>query len=72
VPKVEVGLEQLAKALQELSPGDLETLEIMLDPGLAAELKSRREEAQREFREGRSLCREDLLDDERPVSSRRP
>jgi len=41
VPKVEVNLDQLANALEELSPGELETLEIRFNPELRAELKDR-------------------------------
>jgi len=32
MPKVEVELEQLAQALRTLSPGELETLELLLNP----------------------------------------
>ena len=55
MPKVEVNLDQLAKALEELSPGELETLEILLNPELRAELKDRWAKAKREFEEGKTL-----------------
>ncbi len=63
MPKVEVGLEQLAKALEELSPRDLETLEIMLSPELRSALKDRWTEAKRELRQGKTLSEGDLLDE---------
>lgn len=57
MPKVEIGLEQLAKALDELSPGDLETLEIMLSPELRSALTDRWAEAKSELRQGKTLNR---------------
>ncbi len=63
MPKVEIGLEQLAKALEELSPGDLETLEIMLSPNLRSALRDRWAEAKSELREGKTLSKGDLLDE---------
>jgi len=61
VPKVEVNLDQLAKALEELSPGELETLEILLNPELWAELKDRWAKAKRELKEGRTLSKGELV-----------
>lgn len=63
MPKVEIGLEQLAKALEELSPGDLETLEIMLSPNLRSALRDRWAEAKSERREGKTLSKGDLFDE---------
>ena len=47
MPKVELelGIEQIAKILKELSPGKLETLEILLNSDLMDKLKKRCEEA---------------------------
>jgi len=61
VPKVEVNLDQLAKALEELSPGELETLEIRFNPELRAELKDRWAKAKEELAKGRTLSKRDLL-----------
>ena len=61
MPKVEVNLDQLAKALEELSPGELETLEILLNPELWAELKDRWAKAKRELKEGRTLSKGELV-----------
>jgi len=63
MPKVEleVGIEQIAKILEGLSPGELETLEILLNPELRDELKRRRQEAEIEFKQGRTLSKEELF-----------
>ncbi len=61
MPKVELRLDQLAKALQELSPGELETLEILFNPALQAELTERWTKAKQEFQAGETLSREELL-----------
>ena len=63
MPKVELelGIEQIAKNLEELSPGELETLEILLNPDLMDELKKRREEARIEFEQGKALSKDDLF-----------
>jgi hypothetical protein len=61
VPKVEVNLNKLAKALEELSPGELETLEILFNPELKAELKDRWAKAKRELEEGRTLSKGELV-----------
>ena len=63
MPKVELelGIEQIAKNLEELSPGELETLEILLNLDLMDELKKRREEARIEFEQGKALSKDDLF-----------
>lgn len=61
MPKVEVNLDQLAEALQELSAGELETLEILFNPELRAELKNRWTKAKRELKEGKTLSKEELV-----------
>jgi len=63
MPKVEleVEIEQIAKILERLSPGELETLEILLNPDLRDELKRRREEARVEFKQGKTLSKEELF-----------
>jgi len=63
MPKVEleVGIEQIAKVLKRLSPGELETLEILLNPELRDKLKKRREEAKIEFEQGKTLSKEELF-----------
>ncbi len=56
MPKVELELEleQVARILERLSPGELETLEILLNPELRAELKGRWESARTELEEGKT------------------
>jgi len=63
MPKVEleVEIQQIAKILKRLSPGELETLEILLNPELRDELKRRREEARVEFKQGKTLSKEELF-----------
>lgn len=63
MPKVEMELEieQIAKILESLSPGELETLEILLTPELRDALKERREEGRREFEQGKTLSKDDLF-----------
>jgi len=63
MPKVELelGIEQIARILEELSPGELETLEILLNPGLIDELKKRREEARVEVEQGKTLSKDELF-----------
>lgn len=65
MPKVELELrvEQIAKMLESLSPQELETLELLLQPELAAELKQRRREARTELKEGKALSKEELFVD---------
>jgi len=67
MPRVEVNLDQLAKALEELSLGELETLEILFNPELSAELKDRWVKAKRELKEGKTLSKGELLAEERPL-----
>jgi hypothetical protein len=63
MPKVELELEieQIAKILRELSPGELETLELLLNPELRAELKERREKGKLELKEGKTLSKTELF-----------
>lgn len=65
MPRVELELEieQIATMLEELSPGDLETLEILLNPELRDELKKRREEARIELKQGKTLSKDELFSD---------
>jgi hypothetical protein len=65
MPKVELelGIEQIAKILEGLSPGELETLEILLNPELRDELKKRRQEAKLEFEQGKTLSKDELFSD---------
>ena len=65
MPKVELELEieQIAKILEGLNPGELETLEILLNPELSGELKRRREEAKVEFEQGKTLSKDELFAD---------
>jgi len=65
MPKVEleIRIEQIAKILKELSPGELETLEVLLNPELRDELKRRRREAKIEFEQGKTLSKEELFSD---------
>ncbi|MBE0478926.1 hypothetical protein IBX65_07405 [Candidatus Aerophobetes bacterium] len=61
--ELEVEIEQLAKILEGLSPGELETLEILLNPQLTDELKRRRQEAKIKFEQGETLSKEQLFSD---------
>lgn len=45
--EVEVNLEQLAAILASLSPGDQETLALLLDPALTKEILARRQDPTR-------------------------
>ena len=65
MPKVELELEieQIAKILEGLNSGELETLEILLNPELRDELKRRREEAKVEFEQGKTLSKDELFAD---------
>lgn len=63
MPKLEVNIEieQLIKALRKLSPGELETLEIMFDPKLKMNIFKRWKKAKQELREGKALSKEELF-----------
>jgi len=61
MPKVEVELEQLAQALRTLSPGELETLELLLNPELADKLKRRRQEGREALAHGETFSEEELF-----------
>ncbi|MCL0073007.1 hypothetical protein M1N91_02170 [Dehalococcoidia bacterium] len=58
-PELEIG--QIAEILEGLSPGELETLEILLNRELTDELKKRRQEARIEFEQGKTLSRDELF-----------
>lgn len=45
---VQLTVDQLAQAIRHLTPGELETLAIMLDPKLKRELLKRRRQAEQE------------------------
>ncbi len=59
--KVELNLEELAQALKQLTPGERETLAILLNPKLKAELKSRWQRARAELKAGKTLSEEELF-----------
>ncbi len=61
MPKVEVELEQLAQALRMLSPGELETLELLLSPERTDELKRRRQEGRESMAHGETLSEIELF-----------
>ncbi|MCL0098135.1 hypothetical protein M1O19_06465 [Dehalococcoidia bacterium] len=63
MPRVDLELEigQIAGILEGLSPGELETLEILLNRELTDELKKRRQEARIEFEQGKTLSRDELF-----------
>ena len=63
MPKVEVSieLEQIAKVLQRLTPGEVETLEILLNSKLQVELKDRWKKGKEELKEGKTLSKEKLF-----------
>ena len=65
MPKIELELEveQIARILAALSQEELETLELLLQPALAAELRQRRQEARTELEEGRTLSEAELFVD---------
>jgi len=58
-----VNLERLAHIMEGLSPAELETLEFLLQPELAIELKQRRQEAKTELKEGKTLSKVELFVD---------
>lgn len=60
---VELTFDQLAKAIEKLSSGELETLAILLDPELKRELLERRELARKEMAEGKLLILEELFEE---------
>ncbi len=59
--KVEVELEQLAQALRTLSSGELETLELLLNPELTDELKRRQQEGREALAHGETLSEKELF-----------
>ena len=65
MPRVELELEveQIARILVTLNEQELETLELLLQPELAAELRQRRQEARTELEEGRTLSVAELFGD---------
>ncbi|MFO7772823.1 MAG: hypothetical protein R6V59_02605 [Dehalococcoidia bacterium] len=65
MPRVELELEvkQIARILEALSQQELETLELLLQPELGAELRQRRQEARTELEEGKTLSKAELFGD---------
>jgi hypothetical protein len=65
MPKIELQLEveQIARMLEALSEEELETLELMLQPELTAELRRRRQDARTELQQGRTLSTTELFVD---------
>lgn len=61
MPKLQVSLDQLAEALEELSMAEMETLEMKFNPELVANLKTRWEKAKGELVDGKTLSKRDLL-----------
>lgn len=63
MPKLELELEieQIATLLKNLSQSDMETLEILLNPELAQEIKNRQSQARIELGEGKSLSSKELF-----------
>jgi hypothetical protein len=61
--RVELEIEQIAKILEGIRSGELETLEILLRPELRDELRKRREEAGIEFEQGKTLSKDELFSD---------
>ncbi len=63
MPKLELELEieQIATLLKNLSQSDMETLEILLNPELAQEIKNRQRQARIELVEGKSLSSKELF-----------
>jgi hypothetical protein len=63
MPKLEIDLElaELAEVLSQLTPGELETLEILLSPRLKTELNSRWRKAKEELQRGKTLSQEELF-----------
>lgn len=57
---VDLNLEQLAHALESLTIGEIETLEIMLNPELRKELKGRWEVGRKEFAQGEVISEDEL------------
>ena len=56
-------LEQLAEAISQLTPGELETLEILLDRELTQEMLRRSNEYEELKQEGRLLTLEELKEE---------
>jgi hypothetical protein len=63
MPVVELTLDQLAAALEQLTPGEAENLIFMLDPKLKRKLKDRWELARREYAEGKTVSPEEVFKD---------
>ena len=58
---LEAALERLARAIEQLPPSELETLSILIDPGLKQELLRRREQARQEMAEGKLISVEEAF-----------
>jgi len=63
MPRIELELEvkQIARILETLSEQELETLELLLQPELSAELRRRRQEAGMELAEGTTMSKAELF-----------
>ena len=61
MPVVELTLDQLAAALQQLTPGEADNLILMLDPKLKRKLKDRWELARREYAQGQTVSPEEIF-----------
>jgi len=61
--ELELGVEQIVKILEALSQQELETLELLVQPELAAELRQRRQEARTELEKGKALSKAELFVD---------
>lgn len=59
--KVELKVEELVRVLKQLTPGEQETLLILLNPKLKRELKERWKKAQAELKAGKTLTEEELF-----------
>lgn len=65
MPKVELELEleQVVKILERLTPAELETLQLSLNPELTGELKKSREKGKTELKQRKTLSKEELFSD---------
>ena len=65
MPKVELelGLEQVVKILERLSPAELETLQLSLNRELTGALKRTCEKGKAELKQRKTLSKEELFSD---------
>lgn len=61
MPKIELTVEQLAEGIRTLSPEELETLEIILNPELRKEINDRRFQSKKDLVKNRLLSKDKLL-----------